>query len=234
MSAAGVLQATDVVGGSFALLAASTAAASVLLLLGTAWAQRKWKVPVALSAVALLVAALQYVQMDAIWLGTHDMPVIYRYIGWLIAVPLQVVTLYFYIAAQATLPYGLFWRLLVVAVLTELSRYMGEVGFFYPTLGFLIGLAGWLYILGEVFFGRMSEVNSRNGSRSSQTGFFWLRLIVSVGWAVYPLCNFIGSFAGGIDEGRLTIIYNLADLVNQVTFGLIVLTAAMRDSTSAR
>lgn len=229
-----MLQATDVVGGSFLLLLAATAATSVLLLLGSGWAQRKWKLPVALSAAAMLVAALQYLQIDAIWLSAHQLPVIYRYIGWMITLPLQVVALYFFIAVQANLPYGLFWRLLVVAAVTVLARYMGEVGFFYPTLGFLIGLAGWLYILGEVFFGRMSEVNSRNGSHSSQVAFFWLRLIVSVGWAVYPLCNFIGSFAGGIDEGSLTIIYNLADLVNQVAFGLIVLTAAMRDSTSTR
>jgi bacteriorhodopsin len=234
MNAAGVLQSTDVVGGSFLLLFATTAATAVLLLLGTGWAQRKWKLPVALSAIAMVVAALQYLQINAIWVNAHHMPVIYRYIGWMITLPLQVAVLYFYIAVQATLPYGLFWRLLVVAVVTVLARYMGEVGFFYPTLGFMIGLAGWLYILGEVFFGRISEVNSRSGSHPSQVGFFWLRLIVSVGWAVYPLCNFIGSFAGGINEGGMTVIYNLADLVNLVAFGLIVLTAAMRESTSVR
>ncbi len=234
MSAAGVLQATDVVGGSFLLLLAATAATAVLLLLGTGWAQHKWKLPVALAGVAMLVAALLYLQADAIWLSVHQMPVIYRYVGWMIIMPLQVLALYFFIQVQANLSYGLFWRLLVVSLVMVLARYMGEVGFFYPTLGFLIGLAAWLYILGEVFFGRMSEVNGRNGSHSSQTAFFWLRLIVSVGWAVYPLCNFIGSFAGGIDEGKLTIIYNLADLVNLVAFGLIVLTAAVRGSASAR
>jgi bacteriorhodopsin len=75
---------------------------------------------------------------------------------------------------------------------------MGDVGFMNATLGFLIGIAAWLYILGEIFFGKLGEINAKSGDEATQTGFFWLRLIVTVGWAVYPLCNFIASFAGGV------------------------------------
>jgi sensory rhodopsin len=149
-------------------------------------------------------------------------------------VPVQVMVLYFYIAAIQAPPVGLFWRLLVVAIVTILARYMGEVDFMNPTLGFLIGIAGWLYILGEIFFGRLSEINTKSANETVRTGFFWLRLIVTVGWAVYPLCNFVASFAGGVDEGRLSIVYNLADFINQITFGLIVLAVALMQSTSAR
>jgi bacteriorhodopsin len=129
---------------------------------------------------------------------------------------------------------GLFWRLLVVSAVMVLARYMGEVEFLNATLAFLIALALWLYILGEVFFGRLSEINARHSSEVVQLGFFWLRLIVSVGWAVYPLCYFIASFAGGVGEGPLSIVYNLADIVNEMLFGLIVLTVAMRESSSTR
>jgi bacteriorhodopsin len=148
-------------------------------------------------------------------------------------VPIQVLALYFFIGALARPPVGLFWRLLVVAIVMILARYMGEVGFMNPTLGFLIGIAAWLYILGEVFFGKLGEINAKSGDEATQTGFFWLRLIVTVGWAVYPLCNFIASFAGGVDEGELSIVYNLADFVNQIAFGLIILAAAVRHSAAA-
>jgi len=229
-----VLQATDLTGGSFALILIGMAGAAVLLFLGTGWVAKKWKLPVALAGLVALLAAAHYYQALGVWLHAAQMPVIYRYVDWIITVPIQVVTLYFFIAALSPPPIGVFWRLLVVSVVMILARYMGEVGFMNATLGFLIGIAAWLYILGEIFFGKLSEINSKSSNEAAQTGFFWLRLIVTVGWAIYPLCNFVASFAGGVDEGKLSIVYNLADFVNQITFGLVILAVAVRDSAATR
>lgn len=229
-----VLQSTDVTGGSFSLILIGMLGTTVLLFLGTGWVERRWKLTVALSGIVTLISSVQYVQEYWAWLHAGQIPVIYRYMGWLITVPIQVLALYFFIGAIQAPPIGLFWRLLVVAVVTILARYMGEVEFMNSTLGFLIGIAGWLYILGEVFFGKLSEINTKNAGETVQTGFFWLRLIVTVGWAVYPLCNFVASFAGGVDEGRLSIVYNLADFINQITFGLIILTVALKQSAPGR
>ena len=175
-----------------------------------------------------------YLEAREVWLAFGQMPVIYRYVDWIVTVPIQVLTLYFLMAAVARPPVGLFWRLLVVAVVMILARYMGEVGFLYSTLGFLIGIVGWLYILGEIFFGKLGEINSKSASETVQAGFFWLRLIVTVGWAVYPLAYFIASFAGGVEEGALSIVYNLADFVNRILFALIVLYVTMRESALSR
>jgi len=229
-----LLQSTDITGGTFSLTLAGMFATAVLLFLGTGWVSKKWKLPVALAGVVALVATAYYWQAREVWLAAGQMPVIYRYIDWIITVPIQVLTLYFFIAAVARPPVGLFWRLLVVAIVMILARYMGEVDFMHPTLGFLIGIVGWLYILGEVYFGKLGEINSKSATETVQTGFFWLRLVVTVGWAIYPLCYFIASFAGGVDEGTLSIVYNLADFVNQILFGLIVLFAAMKESASTR
>ncbi len=229
-----ILQSTDVTGATFLLALAGMVGSAVLLFLGSGWVAKKWKLPVALVGIVALIAAGYYVLASYIWLGTGHMPVIYRYVDWIITMPAQVVALYFFIGAMAQPPVGVFWRLLVVAVITIFFRYMGEVRFIDTTLGFLIGFAGWLYILGEIFFGRLNEINVKSGNRAVQIAFFWLRLIVTVGWAVYPLCNFVGSFAGGVDEGKLSVVYNLMDFINQIAFGLIVLTAAVRDSPTTR
>lgn len=229
-----MLKSTDITGGSFSLMLAGSIGATVLLLLGTGWVAKKWKLPVALAAIITLVATLYYFQAREVWLVSGHMPVIYRYIDWLITIPVQVLALFFFIGALMPPPTGLFWRLLVVAVITILARYMGEAGFMYATLGFLIGIVGWLYILGEVFFGKLSEISVKHGNETVQTGFFWLRLIITVGWAIYPLCNFIATYGGGVEEGRLSIVYNLADVVNQIAFGMVILAVAMEDSTSTR
>ena len=64
-------------------------------------------------------------------------------------------------------------------------------------------------------------------SPATKRGYFWLRLIVTVGWAIYPLGNFITSFGGYADTGALSIAYNLMDIVNRMAFGVAVLSSAV-------
>jgi len=122
---------------------------------------------------------------------------------------------------------GLFWRLVIVSVLMVFVRYLGEAGFMHPTLAFLIGLIFWLYILGELFFGQMDEAVRSSNLPHVQRGYFWLRLIVTVGWAIYPLGNFITSFGGYVDDGALSVAYNLADFLNRMAFGFAILASAL-------
>lgn len=222
-----VLQTTDIAGGTFSLALLGTVATTVLLLLATAWVSGRWKLPVALSALVTLVAAVNYNDAREVWLATQQIPIIYHYVGWMITMPVQVLALYFFVRAAGPVSVALFWRLLVVAVVMILARYMGEAGFMHPTLSFLIGIAGWLYILGECYFGRMGDSVAKCGDERIQRGYFWLRLIVTIGWAIYPLGNFIANFAGGVDSGSLAVTYNLADFVNRIAFGLAILTVAI-------
>ena len=60
-----------------------------------------------------------------------------------------------------------------------------------------------------------------------------MRLIVLVGWAIYPLGYVFGLMMGSVDAYTLNWIYNLADFVNKILFGLIIWNAAVKDSASA-
>jgi sensory rhodopsin len=228
------LQPSDVASGSFLLLVVAMAAATVLLLSGSAWVAPRWKIPVALSSLVALVAMLHYVAASVVWIGWRDMPVVYRYVDWLVTVPLQVLSLYFFIRTVASVPVGLFWRLLIASLAMVLARYMGESDLMYPTLGFLIGLVLWLYVLGELYFGRLGEISANKASDPVRLGFFWLRLIVTIGWALYPLCYLIVRLGGGADVAKLMVIYNLADLVNQIAFVLAILATAVNDTAHSR
>jgi bacteriorhodopsin len=72
----------------------------------------------------------------------------------------------------------------------------------------------------------MDEAVSHSLDERAKRGFFWLRLIVTIGWAIYPLGNFITSFSGYQDTGALTIAYNLADILNRMAFGVAVFASA--------
>ena len=168
--------------------------------------------------------------MRGIWVATGDSPTVYRYIDWLITVPLQIVEFYLILAAVTAVRTGLFWQLLIASVVMLLGGYGGETGVLSPAVGFVIGMAGWLYIIYLIFFGEASKVSAESGNAASQMAFYWLRLIVTVGWAIYPLGYFLGYLAGGVDNDSLNIIYNIADLVNKTAFGLAIWYAATQDS----
>jgi sensory rhodopsin len=224
----------DVASATFLLMTAAMAATTVLLLTAGRWVSPRWRLPVALSSLVPLVGVLHYGLSSLVWLQAHDMPVVFRYADWMIAAPVQVLTLYFFIQTVSMTPTGLFWRLLIASVAMVLARYMGETDLLYPTLGFLIGLLLWLYVLGELYFGRMAEIAAQSASDPVRIGFFWLRLIVTIGWALYPLSFLIVRLGTGADVAKMAVIYNLADLINQIAFVLAVLAAAINDSAHSR
>lgn len=229
-----LLEITDVASGTYSLLLLMMVASTLLLIMGTGWVSKRWKLSLSLAGLVTLVSAMHYFMSLNVWLESGQIAIIYRYVAWLVTMPLQVLTLYFFIGTLSSPPVGLFWRLLVVSVLMVLTRYMGESGLMHPTLGFLLGLVGWLYILGEVFFGALSDINDNSNNESVQRGFFWLRLILTIGWAVYPLVYFIARFGGGVDGPKLSVVYNLADIINQIAFGFAVLTVAIKDSSYSK
>ena len=110
--------------------------------------------------------------------------------------------------------------------------YLGEAGKLDEYISFGIGMLGWLYVIYLVYFGEAKKVNSQSGNESSQMAFKAIRLIVLVGWAIYPIGYILGNFGDLGAEGMkaMNIIYNLADLVNKTAFGLVIWAAAKQDT----
>jgi len=114
-----------------------------------------------------------------------------------------------------------------------IGEFLGAAGYMSATLGFIIGVVGWLYILGELYMGEASRSNIESGNEASHLAFNGLRLILTIGWAIYPLGYFINNLGGGVDVNSLNIIYNLTDFLNKIIFGFVIYRAAMND-TQAR
>ncbi|RPG48762.1 MAG: biphenyl 2,3-dioxygenase [Gammaproteobacteria bacterium TMED1] len=225
-----VLNADDFVGISFWLATAIMLASTVFFFIERGDVAVKWRTSLTVAGLVTGIAFWHYLYMRGIWVATGDSPTVYRYIDWLITVPLQIVEFYLILAAVTAVRTGLFWQLLIASVVMLLGGYGGETGVLSPAIGFVIGMAGWLYIIYLIFFGEASKVSAESGNAASQMAFYWLRLIVTVGWAIYPLGYFLGYLAGGVDNDSLNIIYNIADLVNKTAFGLAIWYAATQDS----
>ena len=229
----GVALATnDFVGISFWLATAIMLASTVFFFAERGDVAVKWRTSLTVAGLVTGVAFWHYLYMRGVWVSTGDSPTVYRYIDWLITVPLQIVEFYLILAAVTAVRTGLFWQLLGASIVMLLGGYLGETAVISPVVGFIVGMAGWLYIIYLIFAGEANQISEGSGNAASQSAFRTLRLIVTVGWAIYPIGYFLGYMAGGVDNDALNLIYNLADLVNKTAFGLAIWAAAKQDSQS--
>ena len=227
-----VLATNDFVGISFWLATAIMLASTVFFFAERGDMSVNWRTTLTVAGLVTGVAFWHYLYMRGVWVSTGDSPTVYRYIDWLITVPLQIVEFYLILAAVTAVRTGLFWQLLGASVVMLLGGYLGETAVISPTIGFVVGMAGWIYIIYLIFAGEANQVSEGSGNAASQSAFKTLRLIVTVGWAIYPIGYFLGYMAGGVDNDSLNLIYNLADLINKTAFGLAIWAAAKQDSQS--
>ncbi len=223
---------TDVVGGTFWLMSIAMIGATIFFLLERTRVASRWHTTMTLVGVVMLVSAIHYHYTRQMWVDTGAAPIILRYVDWALTHPMQIVLFYVVLVAVTQASTALFWRLLVGSLVMVIGEFLGAAGYMSVTLGFLIGLIGWLYILGELYMGEAGRVNAKSGNDATHLAFNGLRLIVTVGWAIYPLGYFIEHLGGGVDTNSLNIVYNLADFLNKIIFGFVIYRAVMNDSGS--
>ena len=223
-----LLNPSDYVGVSFWIISAAMVAATWFFWIERDRAVGKWKTSLTVASMVTGIAAIHYFYMREVWVGTGASPTVFRYVDWLLTVPLQIIEFYLILAAIAVVAASLFWRLLIASLVMLIAGYLGEVnngdsGMLW--ICFIIGMVGWLFILYEIFAGEASKINASQGTEASKTAFNALKWIVTVGWAIYPL-GYLWGYAGGGDPAALNIIYNLADFINKIAFGVVIWAAA--------
>lgn len=229
-----MLEPTDIVGMSFWLVTLAMAGGAVFFFLERRRVSVRWQAAVTAIGIAMLVSALSYVNLGNVWVETGEVPTAYRFVDWQLTVPLLVITFYLMLSAVGAAPVALFWRLLVASAVLTAAAYLGAAGFVSATLGFLVALAGGLYILGELYLGEASRLNANSDNQKAQSAFNAMRLIATIGWAIYPLGYFMEYLGGGVDNDAINLIYNLADFLNKIAFGLVAWQVAANDMEAGK
>ena len=222
-----MLATNDYVGISFWLATAIMLASTVFFLVERGDVSGKWRTSLTVAALVTGVAFWHYLYMRAGWVANGESPTVFRYIDWLITVPLQIVEFYLILAAVTVVRSSLFWKLLVASLVMLVGGYLGEAGLMASMPAFEIGMIGWAAVIYLIFAGEAAKANEASGNAAGLMAFNALRMIVLVGWAIYPIGYLVGD-AG--NAAALNIIYNLADLVNKTAFGLVIWAAAVKDS----
>lgn len=229
------LKANDLVGVSFWIISMALVAATAFFFLEIQRVAPKWKTSLTVSGLVTLVAATHYFYMRDVWVSTGETPTVYRYIDWLITVPLLMVEFYIILSAVTKVPAGVFWRLMVGTLVMLVGGYLGEAGIIGVWPGFIVGMIGWAYIIYEIYGGETGAINASSAPPSVQSAFKLMRGIVLFGWAIYPIGYFLGYLMGGSPKdsaAMLNVVYNFADFLNKIAFGVIIWKAAVSESDS--
>ena len=221
---------TDYVSFTFFVGTMAMMAAAVFFFLELNNTSKEWRTSVLVSGLITFIAAVHYFYMRDVWASSGESPTEFRYIDWLLTVPLLMIEFYLVLSAVTKVPAGVFWRLLVGTVAMLGFGYAGETGMMNASVGFWLAMAGWAFIIWEIFKGEASQINAGLANTNVQGAYKAMLLCVTVGWSIYPIGYFMGYMGGGADPATLNIVYNLADFVNKIGFGVIIWAAAVADS----
>ncbi|MFL2727354.1 MAG: bacteriorhodopsin-like [Gammaproteobacteria bacterium] len=229
-AAGGDLDANDYVGVSFWLVTAALLAATVFFFLERDNVSAKWRTSLTVSGLVTGIALWHYLYMRGVWVETGTSPTVFRYIDWLLTVPLLIVEFYLILRAVTDVAASLFWKLFVGSIVMLVFGYLGEAGIMAAWPAFIIGCLAWFYMIYVLWGGEGAAARDASGNAAVQSAYNTMMYIIIIGWVVYPAGYFLGYLAGGVNEGTLNLVYNLADFINKILFGIVIWAAAVSDN----
>ena len=229
-----LLEPDDFVGFSFWFISMACLATTVFFFLERNSVAPTWNISITVAGLVTGVAFIHFMYIRNLWVITGDAPIIYKYIEWFITMPLLSIQFYLVLSTSRKISSIIFWKLLIAALVMVSGGYAGEAGYIVPFLGFIIWMVGWIFILYEIFAGDAGKFITRLSNTYLITAFETMRIIVTVGWTIYPLGYIFGYLTGGIDSNSLNVIYNFADLINKIAFGLVIWSAAVASTSGSR
>ena len=229
-----LLQPDDFVGFTFWFVSMACLAATVFFFLERGSVAPGWKTPITVAGLVTGITFMHFMYVRSVWVTTGDSPIVYKYIDWLITMPLLALQFYLILSAVRKTSSTIFWKFLIATLVMVFGGYAGEAGYILPFLGFVIWMTGWIYILFEIFSGEAGKLVDKSTNKDFVTAFETMRMIVTIGWAIYPLGYVFGYLTGGVDSNTLNVIYNFADLINKIAFGLVIWIAAVANTSVSR
>ena len=200
---------------------------------------QKWRTSVLVSGLITFIAAVHYYYMRSYNLETGESPTFFRYVDWILTVPLMCVEFYL-ITKKAGAKIGLLWKLIFASVVMLITGYFGEtMDRAHSVLWGVISGAAYFYIAYLIWFGEVANLAQTAGPSVAKATRI-LAWFVLVGWAIYPLGYILGTPGGlfgmtFVSDPKdaavaMDIVYNIADAINKIGFGLVIYTLAKSDS----
>ncbi|MFZ4680509.1 MAG: bacteriorhodopsin-like [Flavobacterium sp.] len=221
---------TDYVGFTFFVGCMAMMAASAFFFLSLSQFDKKWRTSVLVSGIITFIAAVHYFYMRDYWASFEESPTFFRYVDWILTVPLMCLEFYL-ILKIAGAKKSLLSKMIFYSVIMLVTGYFGEA--VYPESAQIWGLiSGIAYfaIVYEIWLGEASKLAKAAGGNVLEAHKI-LCWFVLVGWAIYPLGYMLGTegwYTSMLGKGNVDVAYNIADAINKIGFGLVIYSLAVK------
>ncbi len=231
------VEATDYVSFTFFIGCMAMMAASAFFFLSMNSFDSKWRTSILVSGLITFIAAVHYWYMRDYWAETGESPTFFRYVDWILTVPLMCVEFYLILKAAGATK-SMMWRLIFLSTIMLVTGYFGEA--VYPGQAQLWGLISgiaYFVIVYDIWFGGAAKLAAAAGG-AVESAHKTLCKFVLIGWAIYPIGYMVGTGEGqwyAFMDGALSmdVVYNIGDAINKIGFGLVVYQLAVDSSAKA-
>lgn len=185
------------------------------------------------AALVTFVAAIHYYFMkqavgeSGLLSEIDGFPTEIRYIDWLVTTPLLLIKFPLLLGLKGGKGRSLLTKLVIADIIMIICGYIGEssinLASGFTQLGlwaYVVGCIAWFYIIYLLFTNVTKAAEDKPAP--IRKALLQMRLFILIGWAIYPVGYAVTLFAPGIEVQLVReLIYNFADLINKVGFGLI-------------
>ena len=190
----------------------------------------EYRTTMTISALIVGIAAFHYYYMRGVYTDLGVVSVEYRYMDWIITVPLMALKFPSLVGKDAITDKkfaGLgFTGICFTGALIMIGfGYAGEAGLMNGYLGLILGGVGWAMIIvatGTPWSSGLGVDNSKIKDELKWSADA-LRWFIVVGWVIYPIGYL---FSPGTDiltgnQEAMAVAYNIADIINKIGFGIV-------------
>ena len=104
-----LLQPDDFVGFTFWFVSMACLAATVFFFLERGSVAPGWKIPITVAGLVTGITFMHSMYVRNVWVTTGDSPIVYKYIDWLITMPLLALQFYLILSAVRKTSSSIFW-----------------------------------------------------------------------------------------------------------------------------
>ena len=205
----------------------------------------QYRTTMTISALIVGIAAFHYYYMRGVYADYGTVSVEYRYMDWIITVPLMALKFPTLIGKDAitdTKFAGLgFTGICFTGALVMIGfGYAGEADLMNPILALLLGGMGWAMIIVATGTPWSSGLGVDNSKISDE--LMWsanaLRWFIVVGWVIYPIGYLFSPEVALIDMDNgaeyMAVAYNIADIINKIGFGVVAWMGAKKATAAMK
>lgn len=234
----------QLVYNSFSFAVAVMGAATIFFFLGRSQVAPAYRTALTITGIVTLIAAYHYVRIfyswesaytvtgDSIALSDVKFNDAYRYVDWLLTVPLLLIELILVMRLSRSETVAKSTKLGLLAVLMVMLGYPGEISNVSSTrwLWWSLSMVPFLIIVYDLFVGLNKSIASQPESARGLINF--ARYLTVASWCFYPIVFIFPmiGFTGGAATTAVQVGYTVADVVAKAMFGVLIYMIAVRKS----